>query len=83
MAVRAVQEVTAPAVAGAVDLLGELVGGAGSEQYVAGLDGSAAREPQREADGRVDHAVKDELDAVAADLRSPGPEELGRGCAVA
>ena len=51
VAVRAVQEVAAPALADAFDV-GERVRGAGGEQDVGGLDGPAARESQREAGAR-------------------------------
>ena len=77
------QEVAAPARADALDLLGQHVGGAGGQEHLPGLDGPAGGERQRESGRRVDDAVLDELDAVAADLGSTGLEELGRGCPVA
>ena len=82
VAVRAVQEIAAPALAGARDI-GQLVRGAGREQHLSCLDGPAAGEPQREAGRRVHHAVFDDLDAVAPDLGARGPEQVGRGRPVA
>jgi hypothetical protein len=77
MAIRAVQEIPAPALAGAVDG-GQLVRGARREQHVACPHGIADGELQTKVRGRVDHAVLDELDAVALDLGARGGEQLRR-----
>ena len=82
VAVGAVQEIAAPALAGAGDV-GQVVRGAGREQHLSRLDGPAAGEPEREAGRRVDHAVLDDLDAVAPDLGARGLEQVGRGRPVA
>ena len=82
VAVRAVQEIASPALASADDI-GQLVHGAGREEHPSRLDGPAAGEPEREAGRRVHHAVFDDLHAVAPDLGSRGPEQVGRGHPVA
>ena len=61
------QQIAPPALAGAGHI-GQLIRGAGRQQYVASLDVPAAGKPQREAGGRVDDAVFDDLHAVAPNL---------------
>ena len=56
VAVGAVEEVAAPALAGAGDV-GQLVGGAGREQQPARGQGAAVRQAEREAGRRFGHAV--------------------------
>src|SRR2546425_1186460 len=64
VAVRAVQEVPTPALAGTGDV-GQLVDGTRREEQPSRSHRTAAGEPEREAAGDLDHAVVDEFDGVA------------------
>jgi hypothetical protein len=82
VAVRAVEEVAAPALPRACELR-KLVDGARREQNPAGREAASARECERETPLDADDAVLDELDPVAAHLRPPRREQIGRRHAVA
>ena len=76
VAVRAVEEVAAPALTGAGDVR-KLVDGTGCEQDASRLQHLPAGEPERERAIDLHDLVLDEVDVVAAELAPPAGEELG------
>src|SRR5215212_6558669 len=76
MAVRAVEEVAAPALSGAGNV-GKLIDGAGREKKPSRCHSAAPSKPERETRLDLHDLVLDDLDAVAADFLSRQSEEVG------